>query len=173
ALRVRPSRGGTEREGGRVSTPNLFPSDWPVPGPIDLSTHDLPHASATTEWWYVNAHLIAADGRALSLFAAFFRIVDGKRPDGSPEYAHSLTWALSDVAKGEYLARNGVTQLATEVAKKYPMSVLFAGQLVFPKETIFSGILHNYTSFAIQNQLYYQGIPVLVLPVRVEDTQKA
>ena len=68
---------------------------------------------------------------------------------------------------------DGVTQLATEVAKKYPMSVLFAGQLVFPKETIFSGILHNYTSFAIQNQLYYQGIPVLVLPVRVEDTQKA
>lgn len=89
-----------------MSTPNLFPSDWPVPGPIDLSTHDLPHASATTEWWYVNAHLIAADGRALSLFAAFFRIVDGKRPDGSPEYAHSLTWALSDVAKGEYLARS-------------------------------------------------------------------
>ena len=89
-------------------TPTVFHSDWPAPGPVDLALHDLPHASATTEWWYVNTHLTAADGRALSLFAAFFRIISGKRPDGTPEYAHSCTWALTDVAKGEYLARSFV-----------------------------------------------------------------
>ena len=82
------------------------PHDWPANGPIDLSLHDLPHASATTEWWYVNSHLEAADGRAFSLFAAFFRIVNGKRADGSLEYAHSLTWAISDVKQGAYLARS-------------------------------------------------------------------
>lgn len=86
----------------------VVPHDWPAAGPIDLSLHDLPHASSTTEWWYVNAHLTGADGRAYSLFAAFFRIVNGKRADGTLEYAHSLTWALSDVAKGEYLARSFV-----------------------------------------------------------------
>jgi geranylgeranyl pyrophosphate synthase/predicted secreted hydrolase len=91
-----------------VSDPTDFPSDWPTPGPIDLAVHDLPHASSTTEWWYVNAHLQAADGRALSLFAAFFRIINGKRADGSWEYAHSLTWALTDVATGDYLARSYV-----------------------------------------------------------------
>lgn len=86
----------------------MFPADWPAPGLVDLAVHDLPHASATTEWWYLNAHLTAADGRPLSLFAAFFRIVSGKRPDGAPEYAHSLTWALIDVEKKEYLARSHV-----------------------------------------------------------------
>jgi geranylgeranyl pyrophosphate synthase/predicted secreted hydrolase len=84
------------------------PSDWPAPGPIDLAVHDLPHASSTTEWWYVNAHLTATDGRALSLFAAFFRIVNGKKADGSFEYAYSATWALTDVATKTYLARSHV-----------------------------------------------------------------
>ena len=91
-----------------MPTPTVFQRDWPAPGPVDLTVHDLPHASATTEWWYVNAHLTAADGRALSLFAAFFRIVSGTRADGSPEYAHSCTWALTDVAKAEYLPRSFV-----------------------------------------------------------------
>ncbi len=91
-----------------MSTASVFPDDWPAAGLVDLATHDLPHASATTEWWYVNAHLTAADGRAFSLFAAFFRIINGKRFDGSFEYAHSLTWAITDVSQGEYLARSFV-----------------------------------------------------------------
>ncbi len=49
-----------------------FPIDWPDQGPINTSLHDLPHASADTEWWYVNSHFTVADGRELSLFAAFF-----------------------------------------------------------------------------------------------------
>jgi predicted secreted hydrolase len=93
----------------------LSPADWPVSGPIDLSLHDLPHASATTEWWYVNSHLKAADGREFSLFAAFFRIVNARRADGSNEYAHSLTWAISDVAKGDYLARSFVDEKAPAI----------------------------------------------------------
>jgi geranylgeranyl pyrophosphate synthase/predicted secreted hydrolase len=84
------------------------PNHWPGPGPIDLVQHDLPHAASTTEWWYVNAHLTAADGRAFSLFAAFFRIINAQRADGSFEYAHSLTWGVSDVAKKEYVARSFV-----------------------------------------------------------------
>ncbi len=75
---------------------------------MDLAKHDLPHPSAMTEWWYVNAHLTAADGRQLSLFAAFFRIINGKRPDGSFEYAHSLTWGITDLARKEYVARSFV-----------------------------------------------------------------
>ena len=51
-----------------------LPSDWPTAGPIDLAVHDLPHRSSTAEWWYLNAHLTAADGRAYSLFAAFFAL---------------------------------------------------------------------------------------------------
>lgn len=97
-----------------MSSPAV-PHDWPASGPIDLSLHDLPHASATTEWWYVNSHLTGADGHAYSLFAAFFRIINGKKPDGAWEHAHSLTWAISDVANGEYLARSFVDANAPRI----------------------------------------------------------
>lgn len=79
------------------------PADWPPPGPIDLGVHDLPHASSTTEWWYVNAHVQTATGRALSLFASFFRVVVGRdEKTQALQYAHSVTWALSDPAGNRY-----------------------------------------------------------------------
>lgn len=81
------------------------PTDWPTPGPIDLAVHDLPHASSSTEWWYVNAHLETADGRALSVFASFFQIATGlDAVTKQPIRACSLTWALSDVDGSRYVA---------------------------------------------------------------------
>jgi len=60
-----------------------------------------------------------------------------------------------------------VERLALQVIERFPHCVLFAGQLVFPRESMITRILHNYTSFAIQRRLYHRGIPVLILPVRV------
>jgi hypothetical protein len=60
-----------------------------------------------------------------------------------------------------------VEKLAVQVAEHYPNSVLFASQLVFPRETILTRILHNYTAFAIQKRLYQRGMPLLILPIRV------
>ena len=58
-----------------------------------------------TEWWYVNTHLTTADGRNLSVFAAFFRIVKGRdETTQEPIWAHSLTWALSDADGKRYLS---------------------------------------------------------------------
>lgn len=92
-----------------------FPNDWPQDGAVDLGVHDLPHASATTEWWYVNSHLQAADGRELSVFAAFFRIIRGQGPNQTVEHAHSLTWAITDVATGEYVPRSYVDAAAPQM----------------------------------------------------------
>ena len=77
-------------------TVDRLPADWPAPGPIDLATHDLPHASSTLEWWYVNAHLVTADSRAFALFAAFFRVDVTKRDAPGRTYGHCLIWALID-----------------------------------------------------------------------------
>ncbi len=87
-----------------------FPADWPAPGPVDLGVHDLPHASSTTEWWYLNGHCVVRsagaasgspvgpDARRYSFFAAFFRKAKGKDPKTHETlYAHSLTWAICDV----------------------------------------------------------------------------
>ncbi len=79
------------------------PRDWPGPGPIDLDVHDLPHASSTTEWWYMNTHVTCDGGRRFSLFASFFRQAKGKAPDTKGyAHAHSVTWAIADVDRRGY-----------------------------------------------------------------------
>jgi geranylgeranyl pyrophosphate synthase/predicted secreted hydrolase len=92
-----------------------FPDDWPEPGPIDLTVHDLPHASSALEWWYVNTHCEAQDGRQLGLFAAFFRELKGHHPETrEPEYAHSITWALTDAARQRFYPHCAVDAGAPE-----------------------------------------------------------
>jgi len=56
---------------------------------------------------------------------------------------------------------------AQEILKKYPNANFFGGQLVFPEEVVFTRWLHNYTVFAIQRRFYYQGIPIILLPIRL------
>ena len=95
------------------------PADWPGPGPIDLALHDLPHASSTLEWWYVNSHLVTKDGHRLSMFAAFFRQVKGKNAEtGQLEYAHTVTWAISDPDRKKYVHVSGVDPSAPEEGAK-------------------------------------------------------
>ena len=104
-----------------MSESDLFqaPEDWPGAGPIDLDAHDPPHTSSTTEWWYVNSHLVTATGRTMSLFASFFRIVSGREEDtGAPIHAHSLTWALVDVEKKKYWPESRVDRSAPELGLK-------------------------------------------------------
>jgi amino acid transporter len=60
-----------------------------------------------------------------------------------------------------------IASLVPEILERFPNAILFGGQLVFPKTTFFSGAFHNYTIFAVQRRFYSQGIPVVVLPIRV------
>ena len=99
-----------------VSTVQVWPQDWPEPGPIDLSIHDLPHESARVEWWYVNAHLTAADGRPFSLFAAFFVLDTSDADAREKEYSHFLTWALTDVSGQRYFPETLLDARTPELA---------------------------------------------------------
>jgi geranylgeranyl pyrophosphate synthase/predicted secreted hydrolase len=93
--------------------------DWPGTGPIDLAVHDLPHRSSATEWWYVNTHCTLLDGRAMSVFAAFFRIVKGRdERTGELTYAHSCTWAVTDVAAKKYYSQSRVDPSAPAMGKE-------------------------------------------------------
>jgi geranylgeranyl pyrophosphate synthase/predicted secreted hydrolase len=97
--------------------------DWPQDGPIDLKVHDLPHASSTTEWWYMNSHIQAKGNRRLSLFASFFRhaiSIDIKT--NQPDYAHSVIFGISDIDNKKYytvsLVDRRAPQLGLERLKK-------------------------------------------------------
>jgi len=95
---------------------NHFPSDWPEQGPINLEIHDLPHRSSSTEWWYVNSHFETVDGHKLSIFAAFFRIANGRdKVTKEVEYAHSVTWAISDANGKAYHADSRVDKNSPKI----------------------------------------------------------
>ena len=61
-----------------------------------------------------------------------------------------------------------VAALASDIYKKYPQAIFFGGEVVFPKDTFSTRLLYNHTTFAIQKKLYREGIPFLIMPIRVE-----
>ena len=74
-------------------------------------------------------------------------------------------------AEGFYALGTDVVEeldhIAPKIVEKFPHSVFFGGQLVFPKDTLASRWLHNYTVFAVQKRFYHAGFPFVLLPIRV------
>jgi amino acid transporter len=60
-----------------------------------------------------------------------------------------------------------LAEIAPKIVEKFPNSVFFGGQLLFPKDTFASRRLHNYTVFAVQKRFYRAGFPFVLLPIRV------
>jgi len=76
------------------------------------------------------------------------------------------------------LAATGLTAVGTEVvseaeklcmqvSKDYPRATFFAGKLIFAREKWYHRFLHNDTAFAVERRLQWQGLPFVVVPVRV------
>lgn len=58
-------------------------------------------------------------------------------------------------------------ELAVRIAARFPRAVFFGGQLVFPNESWLTRLLHNFVVFALQRRIFQQGIPFLIVPIRV------
>ncbi len=63
---------------------------------------------------------------------------------------------------------NELDGLAQDLFRKYPQSIFFGGQIVFPEETIMTKLFYNHATFAIQRRLHQQGIPFFIMPIRVK-----
>ncbi len=57
--------------------------------------------------------------------------------------------------------------MCLDLVKEFRRSVVFAGQLVFQRENMFTRSLHHETAFAIQRRLQFAGVQVVILPIRV------
>ena len=57
--------------------------------------------------------------------------------------------------------------LANELIEKYPKGLFVAGQLIFDEDTFATRLLHNESAFMIQRRLQHAGVPMVVLPVRL------
>jgi len=64
-------------------------------------------------------------------------------------------------------------RMCVQLVKEFRRSVVFAGQLVFQRENLFTRSLHQETTFAIQRRLQFNGIQVVILPIRVWDKGRA
>ncbi len=60
-----------------------------------------------------------------------------------------------------------VSNIAPKIIERFPYAVFFGGQLIFPQDSFAVRFLHNYTVFAMQKKLYREGIPFVILPIRV------
>jgi len=59
-----------------------------------------------------------------------------------------------------------------DLIKEFRRPVVFAGQLVFQRENVFTRSLHHETSFSIQRRLQFAGIQVIILPIRVWERRR-
>lgn len=57
--------------------------------------------------------------------------------------------------------------LAVDVYKRFPKSTIFAGQLLFSRDSIYQRLFHNQTAFSLQRRLQWDGVPMVILPTRV------
>jgi hypothetical protein len=60
------------------------------------------------------------------------------------------------------------TQLADQVLERFPNSVFFAGTLIFRYENLLTRLLHNHTAYALQHRLHLRGMPLIIMPMRLE-----
>jgi len=58
-------------------------------------------------------------------------------------------------------------EIAPDILARFPNAIFFGGQLVFRQETLLTRLLHNYAVFALQRRFYQQGLPLLILPIRI------
>jgi hypothetical protein len=58
--------------------------------------------------------------------------------------------------------------LARAIYEKHPTAVFFGGQIVFVEDSFLTRLLFNHTTFAVQRRLHQDGIPFLVMPIRVQ-----
>jgi hypothetical protein len=79
------------------------------------------------------------------------------------EYRYTLGTDLIEELEG----------MCLDLIKEFRRSVVFAGQLVFQKENLFTRSLHHETAFSIQRRLQFAGVQVIILPIRVWVKQRA
>lgn len=60
-----------------------------------------------------------------------------------------------------------IERISADIMTRFQNVVFFGGQLVFPEETFWTRLLHNYTVFTLQRRFYQKGIPFVLVPIRI------
>lgn len=91
-----------------------------------------------------------------------------KELDGYVEFIRRHGYYGEGISALSHDVVEGSAALAPKIMERFPQSVFFMGQLVFPEESFLSRLFHNNVVFAVQRRLYHLGIPFIIMPVRVK-----
>ena len=64
-------------------------------------------------------------------------------------------------------AVDAVTGLCEQVGKDFPNAIFFTSKLIFEHDNWLTGLLHNQAALAIQRRLHFDGLQLLILPMKV------
>ncbi len=81
-------------------------------------------------------------------------------------------WGESRSAFGVDVVDEAVA-LSRTIAREHPRSAFFAGQLVFEQPGVVTRLLHEQTAPEIQRRLQFEGMTLIMLPIRVLGTMGA
>jgi amino acid transporter len=62
---------------------------------------------------------------------------------------------------------NEVTKLCEDVSQEYPNAIFFTSKLIFQQDNWFTRLLHNQAALAIQRRLHFDGLQMVILPMKV------
>ena len=83
------------------------------------------------------------------------------------EYMHRHGYAAESFSAIGIDIVHEISNLTPRILERFPRSVFFGGQVVFPRDSFWTRLLHNYVVFAAQRQLYRKGVPFVIIPIRV------
>jgi amino acid transporter len=83
------------------------------------------------------------------------------------EYANCFGWPAEYRMSVGLSLLDEIEKLCKSVARDFPRTMFFAGKLVFQRENILSRLLHNQTPYALERRLQFEGLHLVILPVRV------
>jgi len=83
------------------------------------------------------------------------------------EFCHSHEMPSASYVGFGTDAVNEVTRLCESISQEFPNSIFFTSKLVFEHDNWFTRLLHNQAALAIQRRLHFEGLQMVILPMKV------
>lgn len=95
-----------------------------------------------------------------------------KRTESALQEYVKFARSLGLAADYRYTVGTDVVKTATDICKEiyheFPRAMVFSGKLAFSDEKLYHRLLHNETAFSIQRILHWNGVPNLILPIKMD-----
>ena len=83
------------------------------------------------------------------------------------DFCHSHSMASAAYLGFGTDAVEEITKLCQQIADEYPNAIFFTSKLIFEQDNWFTRLLHNQAALAIQRRLHFDGLQMVILPMKV------